>query len=112
MDLMPSNLVPQRQLKKEAVISHTATLLSPRYFMFVCQELSKRLLSGDGMLDLLGYVEFQRNYRCVLRFSVQSFVLVGWLALACGNGMLDVLGYVELQHSYTWSIKGLPAAAG
>ncbi len=40
-------------------------MLLPRFFMFVCQELSKRLLSGDGSLDLMSYVEFQRNYRCV-----------------------------------------------
>ena len=34
-----------------------------RYFIYVSQELAKKLKSeGDG-LDLMGYVEFQRNYR-------------------------------------------------
>ena len=35
-----------------------------RYFIFVSQELAKKLKTdGDG-LDLMGFVEFQRNYRC------------------------------------------------
>ena len=59
-----------------------------RYFIYVSQELAKKLKSeGDG-LDLMGYVEFQRNYRfviclfvcvCVCRFvCVCVRAVFGW----------------------------------
>jgi hypothetical protein len=47
-----------------------------RYFIYVSQELAKKLKSeGDG-LDLMGYVEFQRNYRCVCVCVLCAFVVV------------------------------------
>jgi len=35
-----------------------------RYFIYVSQELAKRLKNDGDTLDLMGYIEFQRNYRC------------------------------------------------
>lgn len=37
--------------------------LVERYAIYVCSELAKRLKTDSDGLDLLGYVEFQRNYR-------------------------------------------------
>jgi hypothetical protein len=34
-----------------------------RYFIYCCQEMVKHLRTEGESMDLMGYVEFQRNYR-------------------------------------------------
>ena len=34
-----------------------------RYFIYCCQEVVKHLKTEGESMDLMGYVEFQRNYR-------------------------------------------------
>ena len=40
--------------------------LVEKYFIYMCNEMLKRLKTGTEGMDLMGYVEFQRNYRCLL----------------------------------------------
>lgn len=62
------------EAKKDGQASRTqlqlATKNNPslfeRYFIYVSQELAKKLNTENDGLDLLGYVEFQRNYRCMV----------------------------------------------
>ncbi len=48
----------------QLAIKSSPTLLY-RYFIYVTQELAKTLRHDSGTLDLVSYVEFQRNYRWV-----------------------------------------------
>jgi hypothetical protein len=47
--------------------------LIEKYFIFSCNEMLKRLKTGAEGMDLMGYVEFQRNYRQVLRIMLRIF---------------------------------------
>ncbi|KAF8055488.1 tmcC [Scenedesmus sp. PABB004] len=44
-----------------------APALVERYFIYVSQEVAKKLKSESEGLDLVGYVEFQRSYRACVR---------------------------------------------
>lgn len=69
--------------------------LVERYFIYVSQELAKKLKNeGDG-LDLMGYVEFQRNYRCGC-----------WEAmLACCGGVAPAAETASISNALSMSFR-------
>ncbi|KAI8474715.1 MAG: hypothetical protein J3K34DRAFT_518018 [Monoraphidium minutum] len=71
--------------------------LIQRYFIFVTQDLTKRLKDETDGLDLAGYIEFQRNYRAVVRshkmaLSAQRSL---WMVL-----LHDTIQFKSLQRSF------------
>lgn len=64
------------------------TNIVERYFIYVTSEMVKSLKSEGVGLDLLGYVEFQRNYRWAVQLTYQVFVVV-WTGLQSTALVLD-----------------------
>ncbi|KIY92722.1 hypothetical protein MNEG_15241, partial [Monoraphidium neglectum] len=75
----------------------TSPSLIQRYFIFATQDVTKKLKDESGGMDLMGYIEFQRNYRACVRahkmaLSAQRAL---WMAL-----LHDTIHFKNLQRSF------------
>ncbi|GBF92718.1 hypothetical protein Rsub_05087, partial [Raphidocelis subcapitata] len=72
--------------------------LIERYFIYQTQDQTKRLKDEGGGLDLMGYIEFQRNYRACVRAhkTALSAQRTFWAAL-----LHDTIQFKSLQRSFS-----------